>query len=645
MLVRVGKIRPRFQLQIWDGEQQLLSEYWRPPESTSILPTTDTLVLAIGEKLPLKQAARLCRSAQGERFEVVTVPEGEPLPTDSLAFDGVDGLFISDNEDSRLSSLTARQWATIREYVQFGGRLIFSVDGSSQSVFEQQPVIRDLMDVDFRGTLLQTMTTGLEAFAGGEHRLDLIARRENRDWTGVGGTRLEPENAKTLVSDGAGESRVDWVIQGNSGLGIVTLVACNLEQPTILAWPSLPRFLARLMEVTVLGDATDQPLSIDRRVSHVGFDDLAGQVRMALDQFDRVRRVSLSTVMMLILLYVALVGIGDYAFLWWSGDRFLWTWWSMPVIVGATCGVAILLSQAWKGAAPRVNQLEIVDISPEAKIARGRILARYYSPFADTLDISARPRSRVLPIIEGRVLSSWQGLPGTGLGGMSSRVSTASTSSLYRHIWRDDSKHVRLTLEDVGLAAGASWGLSCEWQVRNLDMQIPKIEADAQEMLAGTIVNPLPIRLRDCGLCFSRWYYDLGSLDPGSQLTLDRGSDVKDMLSHLVRRRIVQEKEVMAPWNKLQTELGRLAEMVMFYSAAKGRDYTGLHNHYLSRLDLTDTMRLRAAVLVGRAERPITDVEITTQSSAPTQPDRTATFVRILIPVHPRRMTSSANPS
>jgi hypothetical protein len=187
------------------------------------------------------------------------------------------------------------------------------------------------------------------------------------------------------------------------------------------------------------------------------------------------------------------------------------------------------------------------------------------------------------------------------------------------------------------LATGSSWGLITDWIAETEPFEMSRLQADALGLLSGTVLNPLPIDLRECGVCYGRWYFPLGDLPAGARQTLHRGREVRDLHSHLVRRRILDDKEVTAAWNKLDTDLRRLGEVLMFHQAVQGEDYTGLRHEHLARLDFSDQIRIQSAILMARSEQPLTDWRVAASSSSPSAVrwGRGATFVRLLIPVDP----------
>ena len=100
------------------------------------------------------------------------------------------------------------------------------------------------------------------------------------------------------------------------------------------------------------------------QMTHVGYDDISGQLRSALDQYSRVTLVRFAWVAGLLVLYILVLGPVDFFGLHRLG-RPQWTWGTFPLIVIAFCLLAIWLSQRWKGSRVAVNQLDVVDVELE----------------------------------------------------------------------------------------------------------------------------------------------------------------------------------------------------------------------------------------------------------------------------------------
>ncbi len=132
----------------------------------------------------------------------------------------------------------------------------------------------------------------------------------------------------------------------------------------------------------------------------------------------------------LLVLYLLLLGPLDFFGLHKLG-RPQWTWFTFPLIVLAFCLLAIWLSQRWKGNRVAINQIDVVDVDLEQGTVRGTTWANVYSPRAARLDIDLVPQPAVSTTAEPGMLLSWNGLPGTGLGGMNTTAAVDVLSDEY----------------------------------------------------------------------------------------------------------------------------------------------------------------------------------------------------------------------
>jgi hypothetical protein len=114
-----------------------------------------------------------------------------------------------------------------------------------------------------------------------------------------------------------------------------------------------------------------------------------------------------------------------------------------------------------------------------------------------------------------------------------------------------------------------------------------------------------------------------------------------------------QTKDVSTPWEQDSVDVPRIMQMLMFHEAARGSTYTGLTHRYQPQVDLSELIRLGEAVLVGRSERPVSDLSdispltqlklpkdfhgVLNVQSGPIALDETTcwTYFRIILPVNP----------
>ena len=122
--------------------------------------------------------------------------------------------------------------------------------------------------------------------------------------------------------------------------------------------------------------------------TNVGFKDLAGQLRGALDQFSGVRLVPFWVVGTLVFGYILLIGPVDYWLVKKVFKRMELTWLTFPTIV-VTVSLAAYLAAYWtKGNKLLVNQVDLIDIENSSGQLRGTSWLNVFSPTTSTYDLT-----------------------------------------------------------------------------------------------------------------------------------------------------------------------------------------------------------------------------------------------------------------
>ena len=85
--------------------------------------------------------------------------------------------------------------------------------------------------------------------------------------------------------------------------------------------------------------------------------------------------------------------------------------------------------------------------------------------------------------------------------------------------------------------------------------------------------------------------------------------------------------------------VGRIAEMMMFYELAGGRNYTGLSHGYQGKMDMSGLLTSQRAILIGEIKGQVSQLNAATAKPSSVAPeyDQVTTFVRIVLPVNAQR--------
>jgi hypothetical protein len=572
----------------------------------------------------------LIRRGASAAFATSRIANGSDLPDRWYGYEGVDVLVLTTSRLGPLEELTGDQFVALEDWVRMGGRLVFCVGVRGPEMLAEDSRFQRFAPGRFDRVVQQPRgsVAGLESYAGAKEPLVSAGG----DAAGLKLTVLSEVRGRIEAFEavyGVGERPV--IAQCPFGFGQVVFVAFDPDQPPLSEWRDRPRLVAQILRGALEDEGERADVDRRGRVTHLGYEDIAGQLRSAMDQFQEVRLVAFSWVAGLIILYIALIGPVDYFFLRKVVGRMHWSWCTFPLVAVAFGLLAVLLVQGLKTNRLRINQVDLVDVDVATSLVRGATWVHLYSPRADAYDLALVPTSFLDREAAARVLFSWQGLPGRGLGGLNTTASApfdTSYSMIAEVIVGDDA---RPAVRGLPIQASSTKSLAGRWRLKGSLRWDGQLTAGPTGLLRGEFSNPLPVELSDCMLLYGNWAHDVkGTLGPGETARVD--DQPLNLQWRLSRRRLVEMSDVGTPWDQSSFEVPRILELMMFHKAAGGRAYTGLSHRYQGYIDLSDHLDTGRAVLVGRgrqrASKLLRDGDPLSDSY-----ERDWTFYRVVFPV------------
>ena len=364
---------------------------------------------------------------------------------------------------------------------------------------------------------------------------------------------------------------------------------------------------------------------------------MAGQLRVPLDDFSTVHFLDFTLIAILIGLYILCISFGDYFFLKRFAKRMEMTWITFPLIALLFCGVAWGIAAFTRPSTLQVNQLEIIDITPDEEYSRGTSWVNIYSPSGQKIDVTLASETALgLDVAESAV--TWQGLPGNGLGGMETLATTGFKRTAYRQRGSDpDDKGLNVAIEQLPLQVSSTRSLVTNFKLKNPPPSSSQLLI-RRDRLQGTFKNPLDVPIFNGKVFFGSYVYRLKkTLQPDEVVFMETGADEKTIRTHLNQRSAKATtgndagKSQSRPWDPRDKSLTRIADVMMFFEAAGGKTYTGLSHGYISRIDCTPLLKLNRAVLVGQLKSG-SQLKINGSDTNELY-DSSVTMVRIVLPV------------
>ena len=557
--------------------------------------TVDRVVL-IGAEMNLEEAL----NSQSQPVKVVHLPDFSSFPDRWYGLEGVRQIMVTTSHPDFLKGLDETKFKALEQWLRLGGEIVICIGSRGQELLIPDSYWTRLVPGSFQFVDGQWKTSGLEMYAGAKDPIELAAAESAAQMT-----VLESVQGRIEAYDGVGDAgQRPMIIRQLIGFGQVIFVAVDLDRPPFVDWPARLRLLRRISFGEESLGASDSSTT-GAQVSHFGYRDLSGQLRAALGQFKGVTLVRFYWIVGLLAVYIVLIGPLDY-WLLKKWDRFHWAWITFPSIVLGFSLLSLLMSTSFKAQQTYVNQLDIVDYDVQSSQLRGTSWAYVLSPQPRTYDLQIKPQPvETAGNDQLSCLTCWQGLPGNGLGGLSTRSTSISIKQQYS---------IRLPQQAATMVPGTVHGLpiqddSCRglnarwWTTCELDV-VSGLYFDRQGVLQGELSNPFPFSLHDCRVYHRNQVYVIeGAVDAGEVLRISDLTDyVRATESYLLRRRLVQQSEAIQSWTQDNFDVPRIVEMLMFHNKAGGPRYTKLAHHYQQFLDMSEQLDWNRVVMVGRAK-------------------------------------------
>ncbi len=626
--LKLGRANSDLSIRLLDSDgQEITSKYLSADETPDAVLASRFLVVSLGENLGVKEALGSRKQKADQRSAHLEITDAASLPDEWIGYSGVNLVVVPTSAKSVAASMSEPQLNALKQWVQMGGRLIVSAGADADAVIGASPALAELLPGKIDRVRMQRETSNIEGYAGNTRTLLSAFPRDGDNSFRLPMAALKDIEGSVVLAEGLGAERTATVIRSSLGFGHVVYLATDIDLAPLAKWTDgRRRILGRLIDIS-LGEAQRDDNDFQfSQLTQIGFSDLTGQLRSALDQFSDISLFPFSWIAILIGAYVLLIGPVDYFLLRRFGKRFQLTWITFPLAVLAASALAYWLTQSWKGQSLGVNEVNIVDIEAESGMLRGMAWSHIFSSSNSKYDCQLEVSKKVFPDLDERVnLTSWQGLPGSNFGGMNTRrVSNTLTSYEIRHDGEDVAQVSALPVSIFGSRSlnGLVYG----------QIEVPKKEvltANADDMLVGIVRNPLPVPLKNCRLFFGRKYYPLESLPPDGTAAVKLYSQPKTIKYMLTKSRVDQDlKDQSQPWDRKSFDVERIAEMMMFHKSVGGSSYTSLLHRYQAEVDFTDHLAQERAVLIGRVNTPAMSM-----LKADDVNTKTENFVRIILPV------------
>ncbi|HEV3136899.1 MAG TPA: hypothetical protein VGZ26_03325, partial [Pirellulales bacterium] len=390
LCAKVGQLKSDVTVNLRSGDKLLASRRFSTAvddELAGIMPADDELIVTLGSPFSAEDQAQLAE----RKTKIASVASLDQLPTEWFCYEGVDAVVVATGEDPISSQLAADrrqlfelQVLALDFWVRMGGKLIISIGRQAEKVLAPDASLSPIAPGAFEAMLPLRSGTMLETYAETSEPLETSDGKFS-----VQVPKLRDVRGKIEAYAGNRSRDLPLVVRAPHGFGEVVFIAVDLDRPPLVNWAAKMQLFNKLLQ-RVKSAASDSDSGTLGQVTTLGFRDLAGQLKGALDQFAGVQRVPFWLVAVLVLAYIACIGPLDYFFVKRVLRRMEATWLTFSITVFVFSAGAYGLAYGLKGQELRVNQVDLVDFDAESNLVRGTSWSNVFSPRMDDYDLSLR---------------------------------------------------------------------------------------------------------------------------------------------------------------------------------------------------------------------------------------------------------------
>jgi hypothetical protein len=556
---------------------------------------------------------------EDERAIVVKLKSLDELPRTWRAGQGIDLIYLS-TTGRTAADFNAESVAALVEWIRWGGKLIFTAGAEGGELLGEGQPLAELVPGRFEQIDRLYDSSEIENFVEAQSQL------LTNDSEFITISRIRLDGLAIFTDDD-----IPLVARKRMGFGEVTMIAFALDQQPLTSWKYRTALASRFLRRDI-SSARNQREEAVGRVSHLGYTDLSGQLRVALDKFSQVSFLTFTLVAVLTIAYILCIGPGDYFLLKKLFGRMELTWITFPLITLLFAGAALMIYRHSRTDQLQVNQIEVIDVDARSSLARGRVWAHIYSPETRMVSLSFSTEQLPTSFETEEMFVSWNGFPSDALGGMTGNATTQIVDLPYRMYLPAQGEPGGL--KDMPLQVASTRAVTAEWSgTAKLDLDVQLSSQGDDSSLNGRFQNPLPIELSDVSLFYGDWSYSLDhDLGPGENVDVRADMREKSLSGFLTRRTLIDGKDVTPTWNPTDDDAARILEMIMFYEVAGGERYLKLTQRFDKESDFSKFISRKTAILVGRTARATNQIAIDGQPQSDHY-DLQSTFYRVILPV------------
>ena len=556
------------------------------------------IYLIIGnEDIGLQGAVAELMLREDRRPLLVKVNSLTGMPDKWFGYESIEMVVLTTTNPQMFDGLTAASppVQALNDWIKLGGKMLLCVGREAEQLLEPEDgILRPFSPGHFDGMTELRSGVPLEHFVNSQRQIFMNGTAE-APFMRV--SRFTEPRGIVFVKDGD----LPLVLCTAHGLGTIIYFGGDLSERPLNNWRDRIPLVRNIMQWN-----TEKRSAVDPRAGamlQLGYNDISGQIRSALDQFEGVRIVPFSVILIILTAYWLAIGLFDWFLVHKVLKRPILTWVTFPIWIVLFCALTYTLAASGRPDTTLKNTLILYDVDEGTGVYRISIWQGVYSP----IDQHCNGDLISGTMYGGRIMApdisdghfSWFGLPGSGLGGMAPKTVSPP-------VWQTGSlQKSEVEITDVPIQTRSTKSFFGQYQGNSLDKSNRFFAqlSDMEGIPIGTIEVPdgFQFSLKNSILVYGRWMLELGEIQPGQTINLTRTSPRRDTRDLLIPPKTLENERLrsMATYNPQSTDLEYIVRVMSLHRALGGYESTGLHNAYQPSLDMSDLLTADRVLLLG----------------------------------------------
>jgi len=523
---------------------------------------------------------------------LVKVNSFADLPTEWFGYEAVEMVALTTTEPELFDGLTANspQIQALNDWLKLGGKMLLCAGKNSEQFLDNEDgLLRLFLPGTFTEMTEMRSGTAFELFVNSKRQIFMNGTDEAPF---MKMPRFTEPRGIVFMKDGD----LPLVLRCAHGLGTIIYFGGDLSGRPLNNWRDRTALVRNIMQWSSGMRSAGGAANVrSGAMLQLGYNDIAGQIRSALDQFEGVRVVPFSVILLILTAYWLVIGLFDWFFVHKVLKKPILTWITFPLWIVLFSFLTYVLAAPGRPDDTAINYLLVYDYNEESRVGRTFVWRTMYAPVDRHFSSGSKLHS------SNNGYYSWNGLPGSGLGGMAPKTVSPS-------VWQIDSEQV--SYNEIANVPVQTRSTKSFFSRSAFFFGEPESEyrvifsklSDEEGVPVGTIKVPdetLP--LKNCILVYGRWALELGEIEPGQTIRITKTTPRREMRDLLIPPKALEDAALrgIATYNPQSTDLEYIVRVMTLHRALGGYESTGLHHAYMPSLDMSDLLSADRALLLG----------------------------------------------